>query len=324
MRAGQFSDAPYSRIFDRFLKYSKKSVHDIHADYPTTLHLVSNGGKIQINRWNEKYIRVNATKRAAEKKDLDGLEINFTTDLLDNNESLVCISDIESFNNIIDKFLGFNLFGRRVIGKVDYVIMVPHTVVSASIQTLSDVSVRDFIAKELHIKTKIGRITVQNVQADVTFYALKGTVNLSNITGNITGDVSIGDFQVVDITGSVVIDSRKAPMYMKNINGPIDIKLYRGNVNLIAVKETVDIYMAAGKTVVDNAQEQVNVKVRAGSIELKNIHKGAMATTSSGAIDITRAYGGEGQIFARTLSGQVTVRDSEGRVVASSREVSLH
>lgn len=311
----------------RLLKFIKKEDVDVRVAHgqKIKLHVCSEYGNIKVSSWDKDFVRVSIVKRVAIKEDLDLVNIDVETKdcVADSYAQIVQVSDVGSFSKGIYRLFGWNVFGKRIMGRIDYTVMVPKFLSSINLETTADVTMKGFRANELSVKSSRGNITIADIVGDVTIYSEMSTIDMFNVYGNVISNVSRGNFQLVDIFGSVSLDARTSPVYMKNVKGSIDLKMCRGDISLVNVDDRVTVNTITGKIDMDNVKGYVNVRSRRSDLSLKNIHKGANVYMSAGPIEITRAYGGEGKIRAKTLDGQVTVRDSEGRVVSSSREVSI-
>jgi len=310
----------YHHVNDYLLKFVQRESFDVvDVNFGTKISIISPGGSIRVTPWDKDNIRIKVIKRAVSKKDLKNIKVSIETKRKSSDESSldsVFITDIDSSPS-------WDLFGTKPVGKVDYQISMPYKMASLFLEAHSDIDVSGLNVEELNVKNRKGRVVIDDIKGVVSIYAVKGSVNITSIRGNVSANVLIGNVNCSNIFGSISLESKKGSVCFSNIVGPVDISLKRGDITLVDLLGKLNIDSLKGSISVDKAKGPIAIQLKHGSVELRDVYKEANVFTNNGSIDIYRAVGAEGKIRGRTLSGQVTVRDSQGHIVASSREVTI-
>ncbi len=163
------------------------------------------------------------------------------------------------------------------------------------------------VAFETELKTKGGKIVLQDIEGNHYFDTKAGEVELINVKGEIRGRT---------LMGTIDAQNCKAKMDISTAAGTIEVVKSEGDMTFSTSAGTIELYNLTGN---------INATTSAGTIETDNISGSLKVSTSAGSIEIKAMYGslscysGAGSIEAEVvkIGDFIDLETDAGRITMS-------
>jgi len=276
----------FEGMFGNPYSYSQELQHDFPAG--GSLKIVSDGGDINVNAWDQNQIKVSVRKRVRAR---DQAEAN-QTDAATQTQLVVSGSEF---------VLNANTLGAGNHGvKSDLVIYLPRKAALNIAARHGDVMV-DGRAGEIELDVSHGDISLKDVAGNVAAALRSGSISASKIDGDVAVTGRVEEVKFIDITGKASMDGevseglgmarigkqvvfRSSRTDLEFAALPGELRLYSGDLNarqvtgpfhLVTRSKDIHLENVSGDIHVENANGLLEVrpeKLPLGTLELSNSH----------------------------------------------------
>ena len=132
------------------------------------------------------------------------------------------------------------------------------------------------IPRELHLErvdTSTGRITVRDVEGDLTATASTGRVDVSDVDGSVTAETSTGRIEVADVTGTVTADASTGRVEVRDVGRLGDVTTSTGRID-------VEVPAIDGDTTLSASTGRITAAIG------RDLDAELRASTNTGGIDV--------------------------------------
>jgi len=167
---------------------------------------------------------------------------------------------------------------------------------------------------DLEIHDYRGEVIITRVTGDIELRTGAGPVQINTIEGDLTRSDGSGPIDIKGICGNVVVKDGSGEIEAREIGGHLSIDDGSGSILLDTVGRNLDIRDGPRALAVEG-----DVDIADGSGEITVIGVGGTITLSDGSGDMNVRDVGRHVVVRRGGSGQLNVRDNDGKVIDENR-----